>query len=226
MVFCVPFNVNVFVEVCCAHMFTLAIMASMPFFVYRSYWLSTLTLLMWFAYSSPHWSRLRQVNKAPTQAPARVRPACKHWYTWKRIHMLAHTHRGGSCLSKDKWALAFAKEIEILSFISAQIFTDSSAWFPWQGSSTAVGGSCQLPLFYFGPEAHGKAISRPFPVSLRKQCQWFVNRCNVAKSIFKIACVCTQQLIICFVCLVFVSVCRTEDGFSRDSLWNHQSNVV
>lgn len=39
----------------------------------------------------------------------------------------------------------------------------------------------------------------------------------MAKSIFKIACVCTQQLIICFVCLVFVSVCRTGDGFSLES---------
>lgn len=32
----------------CVCVFTLAVMASMPFFVYRSYWLFTPTLLMWF----------------------------------------------------------------------------------------------------------------------------------------------------------------------------------
>lgn len=55
---------------------------------------------------------------------------------------------------------------------------------PRTGSHQCGGWLLPAPLFYFRPEAHGKAISRPFPVSIRKRCQWFVNRCNVTKSLF------------------------------------------
>lgn len=70
------------------HVFTLAIRASMPFFVYRSYWLFTPALLMGFAYSYSHSSHLRQVNKASPQA--RVEPACKLWHTRKHKDKYAH----------------------------------------------------------------------------------------------------------------------------------------
>lgn len=82
MVFCVVLNVNVFVEACCVlRLFTLAIMASVPFFVYRSYWLFTPALLMRFAYSSSHSSRLRQVNKASPRARAGTGMQRTHKYT-------------------------------------------------------------------------------------------------------------------------------------------------
>lgn len=161
-------------------MFTLAIMASLPFFVYRPYWLFTRTLLMRSAYSSSHSSRLRQVNKASPQARALVEPACKHWHTC--LHADKHTH-------------------SVLLFIS-DVNRDTRGWpfhlfcsnlhrqlsmVPMTGSQQRGGRLLPAPLFYFRPETHGKAILRPFPVGLRKQCQWFVNRCNVARRIFKIA---------------------------------------
>lgn len=100
---------------------------------------------------------------------------------------------------------------------------------PMTGSHQCGGRPLPAPLFYFRPEAHGKAISRPFPVGLRKQCQWFVNRCSVTRRIVKIALFLLNSLIYAFVWLVFICACRREVGgqmvFSVDALITWSFNV-
>lgn len=66
----------------------------------------------------------------------------------------------------------------------------------------------------------GKLFGDLFPVGLREQCQWFVNRCNVTRRTLFLP----NSSIYAAVCLVSVSACGKDGGgcmdFSMDAFMN------
>lgn len=166
MVSCEVFNVNVFVEACCMWVGLL-----WPFVVYRSYyrWF-TPTLSMHFASSSSH--------TVCQQGTATSRSAQKY------PHMEAAPVISVFIVCQGQMSICISdvnRETEGWMFhLFCSNLHRQLSMVPMTGSHQCGGWLPPAPLFYFGPEAHGKAILRPFPVSLRKQHQWFVNRCTVS----------------------------------------------
>lgn len=142
----------------CMSLFTLAIVATWPFFVFGSYRFFSPTLVLW-------------CNNSLTLA--RV--------TSETSESIQHEHKSSSIFSpKHMNNLKRNTTMHLLLICTTQLYTDSFAWFPWLDCGRFP--ECPFSFFFW---TRGSWESCFETLSCQKQRQQFVHRCSVHRKDLK-----------------------------------------